>query len=130
MPPLRVLLVDDNARFLEAAARFLSRESLSIVGQARSGAQALEQVAQLQPDLVLIDVAMPGMSGLDATRLIKGQPNPPRVVILTFHDNAEYRAVAQSAGADGFVAKTDFGVQLLPLIETMFAKPERSPLVE
>ena len=68
------------------------------------------------PNLVLMDLAMNGMSGLEATRHLKAQPDPPWVIILTLHDNLEYRAAAERARADGFVAKSEFGDELLPLI--------------
>ncbi len=117
---LRILLVDDNRRFLEAVRRFLARESFEIVGQCLSGATALEQVARLHPDLVLMDLAMPQMNGLEATRQIKACPYPPRVIMLTLHDNPAYLAEARAVGADGFVSKSEFGVQLLPLIKKLF----------
>jgi len=81
-----------------------------------------------------MDVAMPGMNGLEATRQIKARPAAPRVVILTFYDNPEYRAVAQTVGADGFVTKSDFAAQLLPLIYALFpnfaeaVQPESKPM--
>lgn len=118
---LRILLVDDNRRFLEAVRRFLTRESFEIVGQALSGVAALEQVAHLHPDLVLMDMAMPQMDGLEATRRIKARPNPPRIIMLTLHDNPAYATEAKAVGADGFVAKSEFGTQLLPVIRTIFA---------
>ena len=121
MSPLRVLLVDDSQDFLESAARFLSAyPSLEIVGWTFSGRDARELVARLQPDLVLMDLTMPGMNGLEATRQIKALPGAPSVVILTLHANHEYRVAAEAAGADGFIAKSEFGTQLLPLIHTLF----------
>jgi PAS domain S-box-containing protein len=127
--PIRILLVDDSPGFLQSAASFLSADPLfEIVGLALSGRDALEQVAQLHPDLVLMDLAMPEMNGLEATRHIKAQPGGPRVVILTLHDNPEYQAAAQAVGADGFVAKSEFGAQLLPLIHGLFAGPSPQAL--
>lgn len=120
MLPLRILLVDDNAQFLEVAARTLAAvPSIEIVGRALSGRDALEQVNQLQPDLVLMDVAMPNMNGLEATRQIKAQPNAPRVVMLTLYDASEYRAAAEAAGADDFISKAEFDAQVLPLIHAL-----------
>jgi DNA-binding NarL/FixJ family response regulator len=123
---VHILLVDDNPEFLETAARFLSAGPyIEIVGRALSGRDALEQVALLRPNLVLMDLAMPEMNGLEATRRIKAQPDAPHVVILTLYDNPEYRTVAEAAGADGLVAKSEFGTQLLPLIHKLFANPPR-----
>jgi DNA-binding NarL/FixJ family response regulator len=124
MHPLRILLVDDSAEFLESAARLLMlHHDLAIVGRAASGSSALEQVATLSPDLVLMDLAMPGMNGLEATRQIKAQPAAPCVVIMTLYDVAEYRAAARAALADGFIAKSSIRSQLLPLLASLF--PDR-----
>lgn len=122
MSPIRIFLVDDNLAFLESATRFLRGDDrIKVVGQVLSGREALEQVVQLCPDLVLMDLTMPVMNGLEATRLIKAQPNAPRVVILTLSDSYEYRSAAADAGADGFVTKSEFGTALLPLINSLFA---------
>ena len=120
MLPLRILLVDDSIQFLDVAARTLALvPSIEIVGRAYSGHEALEQVTQLQPDLVLMDLAMPNMNGLEATRRLKAQTDAPHVVILTLHDSPEYRAAAEAVGADNFVSKTEFNTQVLPLIDTL-----------
>jgi CheY-like chemotaxis protein len=79
-------------------------------------------VAQAQPDLVLMDVAMPHLNGFEATRLIKAQPHAPRLVIVTSSDLPHYRTAAQTAGADSFISKADFGTLLLPLIDTVLAE--------
>ena len=85
--PARILLVDDSRRFIESAERFFADElRVTVVGSALSGKEALDQVARLNPDLVLMDVAMPGMDGLEATQHIKARANAPLVIILTFYD--------------------------------------------
>jgi DNA-binding NarL/FixJ family response regulator len=122
--PHRVLLVDDSPLFLESAANLLAIfPELEIVGRALSGRAALEQTAALAPDLVLMDLAMPAMNGLQATRLIKAQPNPPRVVIVTLHDDLDYRAAAEVVGADGFIVKSNFASELVLLVGRLFAGP-------
>ena len=122
MPKIRLLLVDDNPEFLEAASRFVATvPQINVVGQALSGREAVFQVSTLQPDIVLMDYVMPDMNGIEATRKIKAQPQVPQVVILTLHDLPEYRAQAEAAGADGFLAKADFGRDLLPLLASLFA---------
>ncbi len=118
---IRSLLVDNHKEFLAALARFLSGDSrIQVVGQAHSGAAALQHVAELSPDLVVVDLSMPGMNGLEVTRQLKSLPSPPRVIILTIYDLPQYRAAAKSAGADAFVSKADFGNQLLPAIWAQF----------
>lgn len=129
---IRTMLVDDSPEFLEAAQRFLASDpQVDILGSARSGKEAVKLVSQLNPDLVLMDLAMPGMNGLTATRQIKSLPNPPQVIILTMHDNHEYRSASDAVHADGFISKSQFGVDLLPLIHHLFeellvAEPQSS----
>jgi DNA-binding NarL/FixJ family response regulator len=121
MPSLRVLLVDDSVTFLESAERLLaSQPSLQVVGRATSGIDALDQATLLCPDLVLMDWSMVGMNGLEAMQLIKARRSAPRVVILTLFDLPQYRAAAAAAGADGFLAKSEWSVQLMPLVEKLF----------
>ena len=115
--------MDDSRVFLHAATCALALDPrLAIVGKASSGDQALALVPEVEPDVVLMDVAMPGMNGFEATRQIKAQPNPPRVFVLTSHDLAHYRTAAEAAGADCFVNKADFGSELLPLIEDVLTE--------
>ena len=122
--PIRILLVDDSAEFIESAARFLATDpDLKIVGRAFSGWQAIEQIELLHPDLVLADLMMPEMNGLELTGLIKSRPNPPRVVIVSLYGIAEYTEAVETALADGWVAKSMFGATLLELIHRLFARP-------
>jgi len=119
---LRILLVDDSRTFLDAAVQALTTDPrIEVVGSALSGQEGLELVAQRRPDLVLMDVAMPGMTGMEATRLIKAQPNAPRVVILTSYDLSHCRTAAKAVGADSFISKADFDSQLFPLLESLLA---------
>jgi diguanylate cyclase (GGDEF)-like protein/PAS domain S-box-containing protein len=118
---LKVLLVDDSPSFLLAAQRQLTYQTgIQFVGSAASGSEALRLIQEQAPDLVLMDIVMPDMNGIDATRRIKRHANAPRVVMLTLHDNAEYRYHAQLAGADGFIAKSELEVALPAMIERLF----------
>ena len=120
--PVRLLLVDDNAEFLRVAADFLSTDPwVEVVGQARSGRDALRRVVHLDPDLVIMDLDMPDMDGLEATRRIKSQPDSPYVIILTLYSATEYRVMAQESGANGYVVKSELGDRLLPLIHELCA---------
>jgi DNA-binding NarL/FixJ family response regulator len=119
--PIRVLLVDDNLDFIRSAIHFLSLQpSLQVVGSVISGKDALEEIPHLKPDLVLMDWAMPEMSGLEATRQIKACNNTLRIVILTLYDIPQYRKAAQSAGADGFICKGVWSEQLIPFLQHIF----------
>lgn len=121
MSPIRVLLIDDSPEFLQATSRFLASDPcIQVVGQSLSAQEAQEEIGRLKPDLVLMDLAMPGVNGLEATREVKSKKGAPRVIILTMHDNLEYRAAARAANADGFIPKSELGMELIPLIHTMF----------
>ena len=119
---VKVLVVDDSPIFLAAATAFLSRyPQIQVVGRAQSGREAIQLVAEVSPDLVLMDVRMPQMNGLEATQRIKAQPAPPRVIILTLHDSPDCRESAQTVGADGFIAKDEFGDNLPSAIFSLFS---------
>ena len=117
---MRVLLVDDNENFLETLTGFVKTfPFVEIVGRAISGENAVKLVSKLKPDLVLMDVVMPGISGFETTRLLKSFENPPRILLLSFSDNPEYRSESLKAGADGYLAKTDISSGLLRTISSI-----------
>src|SRR5262245_34074174 len=98
---VRILVVDDREGFLAGASVWVaSQPGLVLAGAARSGAEALVLADDLRPDLVLMDAAMPGIDGFEATRRLKTREGAPRVVILTFHDTPTARREAWAAGAD------------------------------
>jgi DNA-binding NarL/FixJ family response regulator len=112
-----VLVVDDSPLFLEQTSAWLSRErDIEIVGSASSGAEAIALVERLQPRVVLMDIDMPDMNGIEATRRLKLLPNAPAVLILTLYGDPAYRAAAAAAGAEGFLCKSDFVAELLPCV--------------
>jgi DNA-binding NarL/FixJ family response regulator len=120
MSPFRVLLVDDSPFVLDSVKSLLdTAEEIKVVATVRSGREALAQVTALEPDLVVMDLSMPGMDGTEATRLLGLMPRPPRVIIMTVHDDDAYRAAAKKAGADGFLDKSDLGTCLLPLVRAL-----------
>lgn len=117
MPDLRVLIVDDHAILRDGIRSLLERqEDIQVVGEAGDGRQALALAAALKPDLVLMDINMPDMNGLDATRLIVEQHPGIKVLILTQHDNHEYVNSLLHAGAAGYVLKRSGGRELLTAI--------------
>ncbi|TWG93699.1 Response regulator containing a CheY-like receiver domain and an HTH DNA-binding domain [Luteimonas sp. J16] len=123
MRQISVLLVDDHAGFISAAMRHLRRLPwLTVAGTAANGVEAVAQCEVLRPDAVLMDLAMPEMGGLQATRLIKAQDNPPYVVIASHFDDGEHREHAMRAGADAFVSKLAYIHEVLPLLEALAAR--------
>lgn len=126
---IRVLVVDDSPTFLDTAVRWLAEvlPHLKVVGCCSSGVEALRQVETLRPDLVLMDLALPEMDGLEATRRLKQRPRAPYVIILTLHDIPEYRLAAQEAHADGFISKVNFSTQLPSLIASLFGDVAPEP---
>lgn len=118
MSKITVLLVDDHEGFINAALRHLRKvEWLDVVGRASNGLEAIERSETLRPDVVLMDLAMPEMGGLQATRLIKTQDAPPFIVIASHFDDAEHREHAMRAGADDFVSKLSYIQEILPILE-------------
>ena len=118
MTLIRLLIVDDHDAFLNAAERHLRRvPHVAIVGRGRNGIEAVALADELKPDLVVLDLAMPEMGGLQATRLIKAQDEPPFVVIASHFDDVEHREHSQRAGADAFISKLNYIAELLPIID-------------
>lgn len=131
MDQLRIVFVDDNRRFLETAAGSLAAyPEVEIVGMGFSGLDALRLSEVLLPDLILMDLSMPEMNGLEATRCIKARPLSPHIVMLTMYEGAEFSALAQQAGADGFVTKSDFSDSLWPLILKLFPRLQAEAIHE
>ena len=119
---VKILIVDDHAGFISAAMRHFRRQPwIDVIGTASNGIEAISQCEILRPDAVLMDLAMPEMGGLQATRLIKAQDNAPYVVIASHFDDGEHRAHAQRAGADAFVSKLTYLHDVLPLLEQLAA---------
>ncbi len=114
--PMKILLVDDSPYFIRAATRFLSDlEGPVSVQTAASGADALRAVLNERPDLVLMDINMPGMSGLAAVRRIKALEPEVRVVVVSLNESEDFRAAAEAAGADGYIAKRHFATAIVAL---------------
>ncbi|MEN8720285.1 MAG: response regulator transcription factor [Oceanococcaceae bacterium] len=109
MNPLRTILVDDHADFRRLAQALLSEiDCVELVAMGADGEEAVRLCEQHRPDLLLCDIAMPKMGGIQATRLIKAQDQPPIIALVSVYGDAEHRAHAQAAGADYFINKVDF----------------------
>ena len=118
---IRVLVADDHAILRDGIRSILeSQEDIVVVGEASDGAEAVEFVSNLQPDLVLMDISMPKTNGLEATRLIKERFPQVKVLILTQHDNREYIAPALGAGASGYVLKRSGRREMLNALRQVY----------
>jgi DNA-binding NarL/FixJ family response regulator len=124
---LRIMLVDDNLTFLASVKKVLATlAQTQVVAEAHNGAQALEMAARLQPDLMLLDIVMPGMTGLEVAQTMQTWPRSPRVLFLSMHDNESYRAEAATLGALGLVGKTNFVAELLPIVAALATPPQEA----
>ena len=116
-----VLLVDDHALFREGLATLLScQEGIEIVGEASSGEEALEKARELLPDIILMDVRMPGMGGLEATRKIKEEMPHTRILILTVSEDEDDLFEAIKSGAEGYLLKTVKSRDLIDMLLGVF----------
>ena len=120
MTKIRVLLVDDHA-VLRAGVRALleMQPGLEVVGEASDGQSAITRARELRPDVVLMDIGMPGPDGLTATREILASSPQTRVLFLTQHENKEYVLPALKLGASGYVLKRAEGDELITAIRTV-----------
>lgn len=121
MSKIRVLLADDHAVLREGLRSLLSQQKdIEVIGEAADGQAALELAEQLRPDVIVMDIAMPVMDGLEATRrLMQGHPEM-RVLILTQHDNREYVFSLLQAGAAGYVLKKAGGAEVAAAIRSIY----------
>jgi DNA-binding NarL/FixJ family response regulator len=112
MTRVRVLVVDDQSPFRRAAASVVAAvASFELVGVVASAEECLKAVPELRPDLVLMDVNLPGMDGIDAARVLAGRPDPPVVVLLSTYPEDEY--TERTAGVAGYLEKSRFGPERL-----------------
>ena len=113
--PLRVLVVDDNESVRRSICQILHSETdIEVICQAVDGADAIHQARQHHPDLVLLDITMPTMNGLDAARILKREFPAMHVLIVSQHDSRGFQWAALAAGASGYVVKSNAAQDLLP----------------
>ena len=125
MGRIKVLIADDHRDFRRVVHDFLDRlPSVSVVGEAEDGHQAVEQVEKLNPHVVLMDVEMPRMDGFQATKIIKRQWPATKVLITTSFDDPMYRREALEVRADGFILKST----LKPSLEATFGTKNRAEI--
>jgi DNA-binding NarL/FixJ family response regulator len=120
MPVIRVLAVDDYAPFIRFIAEMFEQESdLKIVATASRGCEAVQMAKDLQPDVILMDVSLPGMSGIEATRKIRPLSPASRILFLSEHSGKDIIEGAFAAGGMGYVFKSDSFHDLIPGIRAI-----------
>ncbi len=132
---IKVLVADDHALFREGITALLAAyDDLEVVGEAGDGREAIDQVGKLHPDVVLMDIAMPGLGGLEATLEIKKLFPEVKILVLTQYDNREYLYRFLKAGVSGYVLKRAAGTELVAAIRAVhqkgtFLHPDMAPAV-
>ena len=128
MRTTRTLVVDDNASFRQRVTELLAGEpDIEVIGEAAGGREAIRKARESRPDLVIMDLRMPGMNGLDATReLERGMPETC-VIVLSQYDLEEYRKAAAASGASGYVVKRALLNALLPAIREVIRDKSNAP---
>ncbi len=120
MAKYKIILADDHALFIRGINRLLSeKKNIEVIGEAKDGAELLELLETLQPDMVLIDISMPKVNGIEAVRKIKKLYPEIKILILSMHKSKEYLNSTISAGADGYILKEDSDNELFSAIETV-----------
>lgn len=117
---MRILIADDNERVRRGVRRILSCEAnYQVCGEAVDGADALRKARELSPDLILLDVSMPGPDGLETARLLRRETPKVKVIIMSQHDPVQLLPRAIEAGADGCVDKSRLDADLLATIQSI-----------
>lgn len=120
---VRIIAVDDNQQFRELVKRYLNRDpEFSLVGEACDGQEGVRLTEELRPDLVLMDISMPRVNGLAATKEIKAARPETRVIILSVHKEEAYFRAAKEVGSDGYIVKGELTTTLLPTIRQVMAE--------
>ena len=128
MQTIRVLLADDHTIFRKSLREIIDRQSdMTVVGEAKDGVEAVNNAEELSPDIILMDIKMPILDGVKATRLIVGQDEQVGIVMLTMYHDDEYVFEALKAGAQGYVLK-DSGLD--ELLEAIRSVRRREPMID
>lgn len=119
---IRITLADDHRLFRSGLQKILSGQGgLEVVSEAGDGLELLQQIDEFQPDLVIVDISMPNLGGIEATREIKSRNQAIKVMVLTMHKDVDYLQSAIDAGADGYMLKEDADDALFTAINTILS---------
>ena len=119
----RTLIVDDDASFRRRVKELLASEpDIEVIGEAADGQEAILKAKELEPDLVLMDVRMPGTNGINATRHLKDEMPELKIIMVSIFDLQEYREAAMASGASGYVVKKSLIEELVPVIRGVWGK--------
>jgi DNA-binding NarL/FixJ family response regulator len=122
MSAIRILVVDDHEVIRRVICSLLSSDpTLDVIGQTADGEQAVLKAQELQPDLVLLDISLPGISGIEAARRIRSSSPNSHIIFLSQHDSLQVVESAMRIGGHGYVAKSDAGSELLNAIRIVSA---------
>ena len=118
--PIRVVLADDHAVVRKGIREFLETdEALNVIAEAANGDEALKLILELQPDVAVLDIQMPGQSGIDVTRAVRAARLPVGVLLLTAFDDEPYIRAALQAGANGYVLKTAEAQDIIDAVQAV-----------
>jgi DNA-binding NarL/FixJ family response regulator len=112
----RVLIVDDHPGFRAQARALLAAAGYEVVGEAADGESGVRVARELSPDVVLLDVQLPDITGFEVVRLVAGEPDPPTVVLISSRDASDYGRRIERSGACGFISKADLSVRTLAAV--------------
>ena len=120
MPKLRVLVVDDHAVVRRVVCALLSQDpTLEVICQTATGEDAVKEAAELRPDLIVLDIGLPGISGIEAARQIRQVSPTSKIIFLSQHDSLQMAREALRVGGRGYVTKIDAAAELLTAIQSL-----------
>jgi len=119
--PVKILIVDDHKLTRKTIRALLGEHFINVCGEAENGKDAIAKVKKLRPDIVLLDINMPVMNGLQAAYEIRNVAPLTKIIFFTVHDGPEQKAAARLLGIHAFVAKASAGTQLIPAVKRLIA---------
>ncbi len=120
MARARILVADDHEEIRQTIVHLL-KQQFDVIDAVADGPAFIEAVARLKPDVCILDISMPSMSGIEAAQRIKQSDSPTKIIFLTLHDDSDFRAAALATGAEGYVTKTKMGGDLLLAVKEVLA---------